>query len=43
MIPPTSVTSTTLVANTAPLFRRANLRNRYHAEGGQANTGSSFK
>ena len=37
LAPPSAAT-----ANSA-LFRRANFRKRYHADGGHASTGSSFK
>ncbi len=40
---PISTSKTTALASTGPLFLLANLRKRYHAEGGQACTGSSSR
>ena len=42
-MPPTSASNTRLAANTGPLFRRANFRSRYPADGGHACTGSSAR
>ena len=36
-------TATTKTVASALLFRRANLRKRYHVDGGHACTGSSFE
>ena len=43
IVPATSASSTRATAATGPLFRRANFRSRYAAEGGQASTGSSAR
>ena len=39
----TPATATTEAVINAALLRRANFRNRYHADGGHASTGSSCK